>query len=136
MANPHRKAQPPEDEDDDIEEYPVAPLDPTARQREPMLFGPPYDGYFHEEPQEPQPFQFSLADLLTLVTAVAVFCGIGKMLAGRGDAVAFAGVLGLAVLIGMIVVRAIGVTRPIVRLGWWIGLGLYFTACVVSIIRG
>ncbi len=137
MANPRRKPEPiDDDEDDGVTEYNVAPLDPNVRTREPMLFGPPYDGYFHEEPPEPVKFQFSLADLMLLVTAVAVCCSMIKVIPGGRNAVNFAGVTGLAVLICMAVLRSAGVTRPIIRVGWWVGLCLYFTACFMAIILG
>jgi hypothetical protein len=117
----------PEQSDD---EYPLAPPDETLAEH-----GPP--AWIETEPPEdvePERFQFSVAELLGLVTAVAVLLSVSRIFPGSNHAAAFAGITGLAVLATLVVMDLVGVKRPIVRTGWWVLLGLYLLICVMAVI--
>ena len=112
------------------EEYPLAEPEETLAER-----GPP-SWVTTEPPDDAQPerFQFSVAELLGLVTAVAVVLSVARLFPGANNAAAFAGVTGLTVLATLVVLDMIGVKRPIVRTGWWVLLGLYLLICVMAVI--
>ena len=77
-------------------------------------------------------YQFTLAEMFGLFVVAAMFFSLVSLL-GR-TAEAFAGALGLAVLIGLAVVEVLGVRRPIVRVAWWAALLTYLVACVATLV--
>lgn len=84
---------------------------------------------------EPKEFQFSLLELLGLVIAASLLWSVVVSVSGP-SAPLCAGLLGLVVLAGLIVLELRKITRPILRVAWWVALAFYLMACVVAIIRG
>lgn len=81
-------------------------------------------------------FQFSLRQLLMMITIAAVLLGMMRLF---GGAEALASVLGLVALFGLIL-YATGVEAPqLIILGWWVILAMYvllsITMAVLSVFR-
>lgn len=81
-------------------------------------------------------FQFSLRQLLTMITIAAVLLGMLRLF---GDAEMVASVLGLVALFGL-VLYAVGVETPqLIVLGWWVILAMYvllsIATAVLSVFR-
>jgi hypothetical protein len=119
---------------DDEREYPIAPSPESKRSTTPVV--EQAEAPCDEPPPQPERFQFSLAELFAMMATVAVFLSVVNLLPGENRVAVFAGALGLAVLLGMIALDAIGVRRPIVRVAWWAGLALYLLACLAAWVRG
>jgi hypothetical protein len=81
--------------------------------------------------KEESRFQFSIAEMLLLVGAAALFLGI---LGGFPREYA-AGLAGFGALVSMLVLIRLKPTRPIVRLGWWIVLLIYAMMVVAKIVE-
>lgn len=84
---------------------------------------------------EPKEFQFSLLELLGLVIAASLLWSVVVSVSGPSASLC-AGLLGLVVLAGIIVLELGKITRPILRVAWWVALAFYLMACVVAIMRG
>ena len=87
----------------------------------------------HVSPYDPPPkipFQYSLADIFALTTAVAVFMSILKFFPLH----TIAGVSGLGALFSLILLLIWPPERPLLRLGWWVLFALYLLACIGAII--
>ncbi len=80
-------------------------------------------------------FHFSLTELLGLGIAASLLWSVVVSVAGSSAALC-AGLLGLVVLVGLVVLEVGGITRPILRVAWWMALAFYLMACVVAILRG
>ena len=76
------------------------------------------------------PFQYTLADILTLTTGVAVLMSILKFFPIH----TIAGVSGLGARHYVILLLIWPPERPLLRLGWWILFALYLLACIGAII--
>ena len=118
------------------DEYRVAPADPNVVTPDPMMLMPNIDPPADEEPEGPRRFQFSLRELILLVTGASVFLSIVRSLPGGSFAKAFAGWAGLLVLVAMILMACLQPKRLIFRVGWWVLLGLYLAACAAAILQG
>jgi hypothetical protein len=138
-------------EDEPPEPYRLAP--PDSSPGAPKSIWIPGRGEFPGEPaedegdedEEDQPapapldeerYQFSLLELLGLVAATALWFGLIVSLPGGRSAKVFAGLTGLLVLVGLVVLEGFGITRPIVRLAWWLALAVYLAACAAALITG
>lgn len=75
--------------------------------------------------------RFSLWGLLGLMTVAAVVLGIGAYL----PKAVFAGVLGIATLLAMVVLSLLKLPAAILQVGWWMLLVIYLLA-IASAIRG
>jgi len=115
------------------DEYPLAPSEPGEGCRRPSLSVP-------EEPPEAPPsnadvYQFTLAELLMLVTAASVFLSLLGLFPQGYTAQNFAGLAGLVVLAWIFVAWLLEPTRPIVRAAFWAMLAMYLVACLVAVIK-
>ena len=114
------------------EEYPlVAPE--SEPEIEDAVWFPGRSGDPHE-PEPPEGFQFTLAELLMLTAVVALFLSTVGLFPGGYAIKNFAGVAGVGVLLGMVVLALMQDVRPIIRVAWWVMLGLYALACVAAVV--
>jgi len=114
------------------DEYVVLPPDPERV--EGTLSRPSRDinEVFTEAEKEQSRFQFSVAEMLLLVGAVALFLGV----LGCFPREYAAGLAGFGALASMLVLILLKPTQPIVRLGWWIVLAIYVLQVVTTIMEG
>lgn len=75
--------------------------------------------------------RFSLWSLLALMTLAAVVLGLGTYL----PKAVFAGVLGIATLVAMVLLSLLRLPAAILQIGWWMLLVIYLIA-IASAIRG
>ena len=130
----------------DNDEYRLAPSDPEARRPGPFLPGKPFDDLTGgtdrpddaaaSPPLDERRFQFSLAELLGLTAGTALLLSLIFSLPGGRNAKIFAGIMGLLVLGGQIVIEGFAIRRPIIRLAWWAALAVYLAACVGALMTG
>lgn len=81
--------------------------------------------------QPPLRFQFSLWELMAVMSVAAVVFGLVQVLGGPSNA---ASLLGLVALLGL-VIQAIGFEPPaVVVLGWWIILVLYVLLSIAAVV--
>ncbi len=92
-------------------------------------------GRRRESLPEPREFQFSLAELLGLAIAASLLWSVVVSVSGSSASLC-AGLMGLVVLAGLIVLEVWRITRPILRVAWWVALAFYLMACVVAVLRG
>jgi hypothetical protein len=125
------------DDDENIEEgYPVAPLPPDAHEfPEPKI---PYrlSKEFLSESSANKPFQFSLADMFALTTAVAVFMSIISMILSGFKNHTIAGASGIGAILSLILLSVWPSEQPLLRLGWWVLFVLYLMTCIGALIFG
>jgi hypothetical protein len=120
------------DEAENTEEgYPLAPSPPTKEiipQVPPNINSPsPYD------PPPKIPFQYSLADMFVLTTAVAVFMSIMSTIS-LFSLPTIAGACGLGALFSLILLIFWPPGQPLLRIGWWVLFALYLLACIGALI--
>jgi hypothetical protein len=117
-----------DDAENTEEGYPLAPSPPAKEiipQVPPNINSPsPYD------PPPKIPFQYTLADIFTLITGVAVLMSILKFFPIH----TIAGVSGLGALFSLILLLIWPPERPLLRLGWGVLFALYLLACIGAII--
>jgi hypothetical protein len=116
------------------DEYPVEAGGPPTPPREPLLGNlEEIEAKAVERKTEPvEGYQFTLAELFVLFAVAAVFFSLVSLL-GR-TAEAFAGVMGLSVLVGLALCEFLGVRRAIVRFAWWAALLTYLVTCVATLV--
>ena len=118
------------DGDENPEEgYPLAPS-PPAKEIIPQV-APKIS--FQESPYDPppkHPFQYTLADMFVLTTAVAVFMSILSLF----SLPTIAGASGLGALFSLILLIFWPPGQPLLRIGWWVLFALYLLACIGAII--
>jgi hypothetical protein len=129
--------QPPKAGDVGPEEYPLAPPEAQPTRADQTL--PPgcnLELPDEEEPDHPEEYQFTLAELLLLVAGASVFLSIATTAARyfRPEArpESFAGLLGLAALVCWVLMVMLAPRRRIVIVAWWVLIGLYLLACVMA----
>ena len=117
-----------DDAENPEEGYPLAPSPPAKEiipQVPPDINSPsPYD------PPPKIPFQYSLADMFVLTTAVAVLMSILSLF----SLPTIAGASGLGALFSLILLIFWPPGQPLLRLGWWVLFALYLLACIGAII--
>lgn len=79
--------------------------------------------------------QCSLAELLVLVTLAAVGLSGLSLIPGGLQAPRAAGVVGVAALVGLIVLSIFRPRRFVVHLGWWLLMGAYVATCAMAVLR-
>lgn len=124
-----------EPEQSPAEDYSLAPSDAASKKAE-----LPVELDLTKEPQDPwaddgeeERFQFSLRDLLGFMVLTAILLSLSVSLPGQ-RLENFAGVAGLLVLGGGVV---LGLIKPQSRglwLCWWGLLGLYFLATLAAVV--
>jgi len=92
-----------------------------------------------DKPEEPDdvplgPFQFTLRDMLLLMTGVAVWLGLMNSV-NWGWSI-MAGLAGVAALLSLIMLTAFEPENRNVRLAWWGLFGIYLLTCLTAIIKG
>lgn len=120
---------------DPDDEYPLGPPGKTLADHEYTVFP------LYREPQleEPEPaespnLQFTLAQLLWVMTLV----GIGLSLLRCfpvGYSHAIAAVAGIALLLTLAILEIAKPEDRRVYLAWWIGVGIYVISCVTAVFR-
>ena len=129
------------DSDEAEEEYALAPSDaaPPAGPTLPPDVQRKLDQYESGESEEPEPFQFTLAELMLTMVVVSVLCSLAatmqRLMPGAG-AEGFAGLLGIATLAAMVILAVIPSPGRGVQLGWWCMVGLYLLTCVMALLKG
>ena len=127
----------PNDDPQSPDEYPLSPDEPLP-QVEDSMPAQPIDSA--ERPIDAETNQFSLGELLGLVTVMAVLLSVIGSFArwttlGNSPstlAAVYATVLGFVALVSMIVLSWIPQARRIVVVGWWALWGLYIITAVVA----
>ena len=118
------------------EEYPLATPEPESAPEPEVkdaIWFPGRSGEPHE-PEPPERFQFTLAELLMLTAVVALILGTVGLFPGGFAIENFAGVAGIGLLLGIFVLMLMQDVRPIIHVAWWVMLGLYVLACVVAFV--
>jgi hypothetical protein len=118
-----------DDAENTEEGYPLAP-EPPAKEIIPQV-APKIS--FQESPYDPppkHPFQYTLADMFVLTTAVAVFMSILSLF----SLPTIAGASGLGALFSLILLIFWPPGQPLLRIGWWVLFALYLLACIGAII--
>ena len=116
-------------EENPEEGYPLAPS-PPAKEIIPQAAPRIYPQVSPYDPPPNTPFQYTLADMFMLTTAVAVFMSIMSLFPLH----TIAGVSGLGALFSLILVIFWPPSQPLLRLGWWVLFVLYLLACIGAII--
>lgn len=104
----------------------------TAAEYEPEIYPPRKPLDLGPAPQEPA--QYTLRELLGLVTAVAVVLGLLGCIPGGYAPAIMAGVSGVAALVGLAVMGLVKPRRHIVMVAWWCLLAFYVAACVGAVV--
>jgi hypothetical protein len=111
--------------------YPVRPPDPDHIERRPPSPSTDINEAVSAAEKEESRFQFSIAEMLLLVGAAALFLGIlGCFPREYG-----AGLAGFGALVSMLVLILLKPTQPIVRLGWWAILFIYTMMVLAKILE-
>ena len=113
-------------------DYPLAPAGSVAARRDPEIYPRPELEPDDPAADGPPPFQFSLGGLMALFVAAALYMGLLSLFNSSRDIQA--GVMGIGVLVGIVVLALIKPTQPIIHLAWWAMLILYLAACLLAII--
>lgn len=85
-------------------------------------------------PKERAKFQFSLKELLLLVTAAALLLSVIQSLPESLAGEYLAGLAGLAALLSMGALAATKPDRAIVHLAWWLMMVVYLICCAAVIV--
>lgn len=109
--------------------YPVLPPDPERIDLPSPAPSTDVNEIVTAAEKEESRFQFSIAEMLLLVGAVALFLGV----LGLFPREYAAGLAGLGALASMLVLILLKPTQPIVRLGWWIVLAIYALMVLTTI---
>jgi hypothetical protein len=117
------------EEPDDM--YGVLPPVPEHIDRTPPTPSQDINEVITAAEKEESRFQFSIAEMLLLVGAVALFLGI----LGCFPPEYAAGLAGLGALASMLVLILLKPTQPIIRLGWWIVLVIYALMVATKILK-
>jgi hypothetical protein len=127
MSDQSNEAGKPEPTDDG---YRIDPSDPGIVDHEPAVY-PLYPEPAVEEVPEERPGQFSLAELMLLVTLVAMLLGI----LGLFPPDYAAGLAGLGALASTIVLTFVKSHTTVFRVLWWAMLFIYALTCIVAVAR-
>jgi len=79
-------------------------------------------------------FQFTIRDMLLLMTGVAVWLSIMSIISWSWAIVA--GLAGVAAFIGLIVLLIAEPENPSVRFAWWCLLGIYAVTSLAAMVAG
>ena len=118
-------------EEEPDETYPVLPPVPEHVEHKPPTPSKDLNILITAAEKEESRFQFSIAEMLLLVGAVALFLGV----LGCFPPEYAAGLAGLGALASMLVLILLRPTQPIIRLGWWIVLVIYALMVLTKILK-
>lgn len=113
--------------------YPTVPPEEPTAGPEPIYTG--LAGLLDVQDDRAERRQCSLAELLALVTLAAVGLSVLSLIPGGLQAPRAAGVVGVAALVGLVVLSVFRPRRFIVHLAWWLLVGAYVVTCVVAVLR-
>jgi hypothetical protein len=122
----------PDNDEKPEEGYSVAPLPPGVTEVPPLRVPLRPAKNLLYEPAEKKPFQYTLADMFALTTAVAMFMSILSFF----PLPTIAGASGVGALFSLILLAVWPPDQPLLRLGWWVLFALYLLACIGAIIIG
>jgi hypothetical protein len=123
----------PDNDEKPEEGYPVAPLPPGVGEIPELKIPPrPHRPFIYESAEKKEPFQYTLADMFALTTAVAMFMSILSFF----PLPTIAGASGIGALFSLILLAIWPPEQPLLRLGWWVLFVLYLLACIGAIIFG
>jgi len=138
MANPSNQPPQPSPSEPEEKTYRVIPpVEPAAGDRFHDLVVPEIVVEDEdEEPSEPAAgrFQFTIRDMLLLMTGVAIW--LGAMTTLHWSWSIAAGLSGVAALVSLLVLMVHEPENPSVRLAWWGVLGVYVLTCLAAIVAG
>ena len=121
------------DEEPD-DEYRVLPPEPVrAKPTAPIYPTLPDDVPDLETPEEREGFQFSLAELMGVVTAAAICLGIVCSLPSGGRLQVALGIVGIGLFVSLIVLEHYQPERRILYLLWWAMFVSYLLAGLLAI---
>ena len=113
-------------------DYPLSPRDSRVIERD-------TDALSDEAPEEvdpwaprPEEYQFSLAELMLLVTAAAVVLGILRLFPPKWSAMA----AGLGALVCLIALAVRNPSWAILYVGWWVLFLIYVLTCAAALLQG
>jgi hypothetical protein len=131
------ESKPPNGPNGPDDEYPLLPPDPETATPKPAFYAPdPSKILEAEQPpeEEPEGFQFSLAELLGVMTAAAVFLGIVTSLPAGGSLQVGVGLAGIAVLVSLIVLDYLRPKRRILYIVWWTMFVSYLLVGLLAVV--
>jgi hypothetical protein len=123
----------PDGEENPEEGYAVAPL-PPAKEYSPPMLARIYSRISAYDFPRKKPFQYTLADMFALTTAVAVFMSIFLSILKFIPLKTIAGASGLGALLSFILLVFWTPERPLIRIGWWVLFAVYLLTCIGAII--
>ncbi len=102
------------------DEYRVLPPEPVRAKPTAPTYSSLPDDLFEGEPKEEQEgFQFSLAELMGVVTAAAICLGIVCSLPSGGRLQASLGIAGIGLFVSLVVLEHFHPERRILYIVWW-----------------
>ena len=109
-----------DDADGPDDEYRVLPPEPVQVRPTVPTYSELPDDLFDLEPQaEKEGFQFSLAELMGVVTAAAICLGVVCSLPSGGRLQAALGIIGIGLFVSLIVLEHFRPERRILYIAWW-----------------
>jgi hypothetical protein len=115
------------------EGYPIAPSPPVKRV-EPQFLTRIYAKISAYELPHKKPFQYTIADMFALTTAVAVFLSIFFSIIKLFPVKSIAGASGLGTLMSLILLLIWPPERRLIRVGWWVLFAFYLFTCIAAMI--
>jgi hypothetical protein len=119
--------------DNPEEGYPLAPSTPEAKPV-PQVLKRVYAKISAYEFPHKKPFQYTLADMFALTTAVAVFFSLFFSILKIIPVKSIAGASGLGTLLSLILLIFWPPERTLIRFGWWALFGFYLLTCIWAMI--
>lgn len=102
------------------DEYRVLPPEPLPAKPSAPIYPPlPDDVFDLDAPEEREGFQFSLAELMGVVTAAAICLGLVCSLPSGGRLQVALGIVGIGLFISLIVLEHFQPERRILYVVWW-----------------
>lgn len=115
------------------EDYAVAPL-PPAKEYTPPMLARIYSRISAYDFPHKKPFQYTLADMFALTTAVAVFMSMFLSILKFIPLKTIAGASGLGTLLSLILLIFWPPEKTLIYIGWWVLFGIYLLTCIGAII--
>jgi hypothetical protein len=116
------------------DEYPVLPPEPVEVKCKPWFRAVDINELLDtgESEEEKPPLQFSLAELMGVITAAAVALGIICSLPLGSGLRVMAGIAGVGLFVSLIVLDYLQLKRRIVYIAWWTAFVSYILICLLA----